>query len=218
VQGFFSVPVDHLHALNELARHFGTYDPTSLVVVSPDLGYAKPAAAFARRLGVPVAAGAEQRFSDDRVQISAIIGEVADRDVIVVDDEITKGSTVLELLDRLREQKVRSVRVACTHGLFSGGALARLADQPDIDEIMCTDAVPVRDGVPKLHVLSIAPAMAEAIRRIHPDQCQVLCHVMAGRTPRPPPTSSSSPYAGPAGSAVLGRCTAERLNMSGYSS
>lgn len=118
VHGFFSVPVDHLHALAELAGHFRRYDLTNLVVVSPDLGYAKAAAAFARRMGRPVAAGAKQRFSDDRVRISSIIGEVADRDIVVLDDEIAKGSTVLELLERLREQKVRSVRV-CTHGLFS---------------------------------------------------------------------------------------------------
>lgn len=169
VQGFFSVPVDHLHALVELADHFQKYDPTNLVVVSPDLGYAKAAAAVARRLGVPVAAGAKQRFSDDRVRISAVIGDVADRDVVVLDDEIAKGSSVLELLERLREQKVRSVRVACTHGLFSSGALTRLSEQAEIEEIVCTNTVPipVEKRVPKLNVLSIAPALAEAIRRIH---------------------------------------------------
>src|SRR5947208_4210580 len=105
VHGFFSVPVDHLHALRELAAHFRGSDLSSAVVVSPDLGNAKSAAAFARLLGVPVAAGAKQRFPDDRVVISAIIGDVAGRDVIVLDDEIAKGSTVLELLDRLREHK-----------------------------------------------------------------------------------------------------------------
>lgn len=169
VHGFFSVPVDHLHALGELARHFRNGDLSNSVVVSPDLGYAKPASAFARLLGVPVAAGAKQRFADDRVVISAIIGDVAGRDVIVLDDEIAKGSTVLELLERLREQGVRSIRVACTHGLFTGGALDRLADQPDVDEIVSTNTVPdlVGGHKPKLTVLSIAPSLAEAIRRIH---------------------------------------------------
>ena len=113
------------------------------MVVSPDLGNAKEAAAFARLLGMPVAAGAKQRFADDRVAISAVIGEVADRDVIVLDDEIAKGSTVLELLDHLRERRVRSIRVACTHGLFAGGALERLAAQPDVLEIVCTNTVPI---------------------------------------------------------------------------
>jgi ribose-phosphate pyrophosphokinase len=169
VHGFFSVPVDHLHALRELAGHFRQYDLTNTTVVSPDLGNAKEAAHFARLLGVRVAAGAKQRFADDRVSISSVIGDVADRDVIVLDDEIAKGSTVIELLGRLRELGVRSIRVACTHGLFSNGALKRIGDQPDVLEIVCTNTVPVpsEERTPKLVVLSIAPALAEAIRRIH---------------------------------------------------
>ncbi|MER7890537.1 ribose-phosphate pyrophosphokinase [Micromonospora sp. NPDC094482] len=169
VHGFFSVPVDHLHALRELARHFRRYDLSNSVVVSPDLGNAKEAAAFARMLGTPVAAGAKQRFSDDKVTISAVIGDVADRDVIVLDDEIAKGSTVVELMEHLRELKVRSIRLACTHGLFSSDALGRLSDQEGVLEIVCTNTVPipVAKRVPKLQVLSVAPALAEAMRRIH---------------------------------------------------
>jgi ribose-phosphate pyrophosphokinase len=169
VHAFFSIPVDHLHALRELARHFQPYDLSNAVVVSPDLGNAKSASAFARILDVPVAAGAKQRFADDRVVISSVIGDVAGRDVIVLDDEIAKGSTLLELLDRLREVGVNSIRVACTHGVFSDGALHRLNEQPDISEIVCTNTVPIgkEKWVPKLEVLSIAPAIAEAIRRIH---------------------------------------------------
>lgn len=169
VHGFFSVPVDHLHALRELAGHFARYDLPDGVVVSPDLGNAKSASAFARILGLPVAAGAKQRFDDRRVSISSVIGDVTDRDVIVLDDEIARGSTVFELLDRLRENKARSIRIACTHGLFSDGALDRLADQSDVIEIVCTNTVPIPADkrVDKLHVLSVAPALAEAIRRIH---------------------------------------------------
>ena len=169
VHGFFSVPVDHLHALRELAAHFGQCDLGNAVVVSPDLGNVKEAAAFARLLGTAVAAGAKQRFSDDRVTISSIIGEVAGKDVIVLDDEIAKGSTVIELLERLRERNARSVRVACTHGLFSAGALARLDAQPDVIEIVCTNTVPIatEKRTPKLKILPVAPALAEAMRRIH---------------------------------------------------
>ncbi|MDX6328088.1 MAG: ribose-phosphate pyrophosphokinae [Streptomycetaceae bacterium] len=169
VHGFFSVPVDHLHALRELAEHFRGYDLSNTTVVSPDLGNAKEAAAFARLLGVQVAAGAKQRFADDQVTISTVIGDVAGRDVIVLDDEIAKGSTVLELLERLRELGTRSIRVACTHGLFAGGALKRLSDQPDVLEIVCTNTVPIPSGdrTDKLRILSIAPALAEAVRRIH---------------------------------------------------
>ncbi len=169
VHGFFSVPVDHLHALRELAAHFQPYDLSNTVVVSPDLGNAKAATAFARILGVPVAAGAKQRFSDDQVVITDIIGDVRGRDVIVLDDEIAKGSTVFELLDRLRERGAGQIRVACTHGLFSSNALDRLEAQEDVLEVVCTNTVPIgkEKRVPKLEVLSIAPALAEAIRRIH---------------------------------------------------
>ena len=166
VHGFFSVPVDHLHALRELSEHFRGRDLSRAVVVSPDLGYAKSAAAFARRLGLPVAAGAKERISDTKVMIAAIIGDVAGRDVIVLDDEIARGTTVFELLDLLREQEVRSVAVACTHGLFADGALDKLA-AADVTEIVCTNSAPVPADHPKLHVLSVAPALAEAINRIH---------------------------------------------------
>jgi ribose-phosphate pyrophosphokinase len=170
VHGFFSVPVDHLHALRELADHYRQRDLSRAVVLSPDLGYAKSAAAFARRLGLPVAAGAKQRLSDSQVSISAIIGEVADRDVIIVDDEIARGTTVLELLSVLRRQEVRSISVACTHGLFAGGALEKLAAAEDVTDIVSTNSVPVPVNHPKLTVLSVAPALAEAIRRTHDGQ------------------------------------------------
>jgi ribose-phosphate pyrophosphokinase len=169
VHGFFSVPVDHLHALRELAAYFRQYDLSNTTVVSPDLGNAKEAAHFARILGVGVAAGAKQRFSDDRVVISSVIGDIEGRDIIVLDDEIAKGSTVLELLSKLRELGARSVRVACTHGLFTSGALKRIGDQPGVLEIVCTNTVliPASEITPQLTVLSIAPALAEAMRRIH---------------------------------------------------
>ena len=169
VHGFFSVPVDHLNALRELAAHFRTRDLSNTVVVSPDLGYAKSAAAFARRLGLPVAAGSKERHGDSEVTISAIIGDVTGKDVIVIDDEIARGSTLTELLERLREQDAQTIRVACTHGLFADGALGKLAAQPDVAEVVCTNTVPMPEHKrdPKLKVLSIASAMAEAIRRIH---------------------------------------------------
>ena len=169
VHGFFSVPVDHLHALRELASHFRGQDLSNTIVVSPDLGNAKAAAAFARRLGLPVAAGAKQRMSDEQVVISSIIGEVSGRDVIVLDDEIARGSTIVELLERLRERDVRSVRVACTHGLFADGALARIEAAPEVAEVVCTNTVPIPEQLlgGKLTVISLAPALAEAIRRIH---------------------------------------------------
>ncbi len=169
VHGFFSVPVDHLNALRELAGHFRRHDLSGAVVVSPDLGNAKSAAAFARLLGLPVAAGAKQRISDHEVAITSIIGDVDRRDVIVLDDEIARGTTIMELLARLREHGVSSVRIACTHGLFCDGALEKIAAEPEVREIVCTNTVPVSGRLQhgKLTVLSVAPALAETIRRIH---------------------------------------------------
>jgi ribose-phosphate pyrophosphokinase len=169
VHGFFSVPVDHLHALRELAGHFRTGELANSIVVAPDLGYAKEATRFARLLGLPVAAAAKQRLSDEKVEISSIIGDVRGRDVVVLDDEIARGSTILELLDQLKRHEVSSVRVACTHGLFTDGALARIAARDEVTEIVCTDTVPIppthRGG--KLTILSVAAPLAEAMRRIH---------------------------------------------------
>jgi ribose-phosphate pyrophosphokinase len=89
--------------------------------------------------------------------------------VIVLDDEIARGSTILELLDRLRERDVRSVRVACTHGLFTEGALQRIEAAPEVIEVVTTNTVPIPEKLlgGKLTVISLASALAEAIRRIH---------------------------------------------------
>jgi ribose-phosphate pyrophosphokinase len=169
VHGFFSVPVDHLHALREIAGHFRHQDLANTVVVSPDLGNAKQAAALARMLGLPVAAGAKERLNDEKVTITSIIGDVAGRNVIVLDDEIARGTTIIELLGKLREQGAQSVRIACTHGLFCDGALKRISAWPQVEQIVCTNTVAISDSEQdeKLHVISVAPALAEAIRRIH---------------------------------------------------
>ncbi len=169
VHGFFSMPVDHLNALQVLAGHFRGRDLAGTVVVSPDLGNAKSATQFARLLGLPVAAGSKQRLRDDRVVIDTIVGEVAGKDVIIMDDEIATGGTIIELLERLRERRVGRIALVCTHGLFTGPAIERLRAQPDIAEIVTTNTVPLPADkhLPNLQVLSIAPLLGEAIRRIH---------------------------------------------------
>ena len=169
VHGFFSVPVDHLHALREIAAHFSGQDLSNTVVVSPDLGNAKSAAALARILDLPVAAGAKERLTDDRVMITSIIGDVAGHDVIVLDDEIARGTTMIELLNRLSEHGAGTVRIACTHGLFCDGALKRISARPEVLQVVCTNTVAISESErsEKLHVISVAPALAEAIRRIH---------------------------------------------------
>jgi len=169
VHGFFSVPVDHLSAVLELAAHFRRKDLSNTVVVSPDLGNAKVAAEFARNLGLDVAAGSKQRQSDDSVVIDRIVGDVKGRDVIVLDDEIATAGSIIELLRVLRKEGVRQISIACTHGLFTGPAIERLKQEPDVVEIVTTNTVPLppEKQLPNIVTRSVAPLFAEAVHRIH---------------------------------------------------
>ena len=169
VHGFFSVPVDHLNALNVIAEHFQPRDLSNTVVVSPDLGNAKSATQFARLLGLPVAAGSKRRLADDKVVIDAIVGDVDGKDIIVLDDEIATGGSMLELIDRLDSRKVGHISIACTHGIFSGKAIERFSNTSRIDEIVTTNTVPIppEKRLPNMTVLSIAPLLAQAIHNIH---------------------------------------------------
>lgn len=167
VHGFFSMPVDHLTALGELAEHYRAKDLTNTIVVSPDFGNAKTASQFARLLGLPVAAGSKQRKADDKVVIDTIVGDVAGKRAIVLDDEIATGGSIIELMDKLEEFGVTEASVACTHGLFAGKAVERLRSHPSITEVVTTDTVPAPADWPELKVRSVAPLFAEAIARIH---------------------------------------------------
>jgi ribose-phosphate pyrophosphokinase len=171
VHGFFHIPVDHLNALNIFSAHFRDRDLANTVVVSPDLGNAKSASHLARLLNLPVAAGSKRRIDDEHVVIDRIVGDVSGRNVILLDDEIANGGTMLEMLRLLRENRVGSIAVACTHGLFTGSAIQRLSRQPDVQEVVTTNTVPLSpektQALPQLRVLSVAPLLAEAIQRIH---------------------------------------------------
>ncbi|HEY9294315.1 MAG TPA: ribose-phosphate diphosphokinase [Microlunatus sp.] len=169
VHGFFSIPVDHLSAVAELADHFKQTDLTDTVVVSPDLGNAKVATQLARRLGLPVAAGSKRRLADDTVVIDNIVGDVQGKNVIVFDDEIATAGSIVELLRKLRSEGAQQVSLACTHGLFTGPAIDRLKGEPDIAEIVITNTVPLapEKRLPNMVTRSVAPLFAEAVRRIN---------------------------------------------------
>jgi ribose-phosphate pyrophosphokinase len=167
VHGFFKVPTDHLTAHGEFVRHFRKRDLSKTIVLAPDIGHAKQAAKLARALGVGVAAGDKERLADDSVRVSSIIGDVADKDVILFDDEIATGGSVVAIIELLRKEKIRKVTLACTHGLFSGPAIERLRNIPEIDEIVTTNTVPFppEKRLPNMTILSVGPIFGEAIRR-----------------------------------------------------
>lgn len=169
VHGFFTMPIDHLTALEVLAGHFRSRDLSNCVVVSPGFGNAKIAGDFAHRLGVPMAAGSKRRLTDDRVVIDTIVGEVGGRDVIVLDDEIATAGSIMELVRVLQSKDVGRIAIACTHGLFTGKAVERLRAEPAIAEVVCTNTVPLMpdNDLSCLTQLSVAPLFAEAVRRIN---------------------------------------------------
>ena len=170
VHGFFSVPTDPITArmlfLEYLQRR--ELDPQTTVVVSPDMGRAESASRFADDLGLPVATASKTRISDTEVRISGLIKRQIKgfSHALIYDDEIATGGSVVELSKYLIESGIKTVTLICTHGLFLGDALKRIAAIPQIVEIITTDTVhrPKKKRPSTMTVLSVAPAFAEAIR------------------------------------------------------
>jgi ribose-phosphate pyrophosphokinase len=170
VQGFIRVPSDHLTARSILVDYFRTRpDAADHVVLAPDAGEVKDAAGFAKRLGAPLAIIDKRRFGDDEMPRAVhLVGEVRSKRVIIVDDEIATGGTVLEAADFARREGARDVSVAAVHGVLSGRAVERIRGSA-ITEVVITDSIPLppdkRD--PRITVLSVASLLAEAIARVH---------------------------------------------------
>jgi len=171
VHGFFSMPADPLTARGLFANHFRprNYTSADTVVVAPDVGGAKSSARLARMLDLPVASANKERISDSEVQISGLIGGQVKgfRRALVHDDEIATGGSVLELCNLLVEQGIEEISLVCSHGLFLGDALQRIAAVPQIREIVTTDTVPrdERDQPDNMVILSTAPVFGGAIRQ-----------------------------------------------------
>lgn len=168
VHGFFSVPTDPLTARLEFEAYFRQKGLEEGIVVAPDAGGAKSALRFAQSLGMPVAAGNKERVSDTQVRISGLVGKTVRgfKTAIIYDDEISTGSSVVQLSQVLAENGVQDIYVVCTHGVFVGGALGRLAALPHIREVVATDTVVMtpQPVSPPLTILSVAGVFADAIR------------------------------------------------------
>jgi ribose-phosphate pyrophosphokinase len=171
VQGFFNIPVDELTALTILARYFkGKGD--GLVVVAPDLGAAKRARNFAQLLNAPLAVMEKRRLgNNEKTEVMRVIGEVQGRRAVVVDDEIDTAGTLLETVDALTSAGVAEVVGCATHPILSGTAVERI-ERSSLKELVVTDTVPLppQKRLPNMTVLSVAPLLGEAIRRIHTGQ------------------------------------------------
>lgn len=167
VHGFFSVPTDHLTAHSVFIKHFKQQDLSNTVIVSPDIGNAKRAAKLAHSLGLPLAIGQKQRISDENVSIGNVLGDVQGKRVIIFDDEIATGGTIVELAGHLRHSGAGEISIATTHGLFLKKAKKRLDGLEDIREVVTTNTVPIKPKKcpDKLVTLDVGHIFGEVIRR-----------------------------------------------------
>jgi ribose-phosphate pyrophosphokinase len=172
IQGFFSVPVDHMTALQLFATHFRDLGLTGdgVVAVAPDAGRANQAVRFAEMIEGSFAIMHKMRVAADHVEVTEVTGKVRDKIAIVGDDVSTTGGTLVAGAQALKEHGASEVNVFVTHALFSDAALELIGDS-DIDRIVVTDSIPVdpRKRPDNMTVLSVSGLLAEAIMNVFAD-------------------------------------------------
>ena len=171
LQGFFDVPVDHLYAAPVFTAHYKKKKLQDLVVVAPDVGSAKMARGFAKRLNGSLAIIDKRRPAANVAEVVNVVGEVEGRDCLIPDDMIDTAGTVSEAARALKELGAKDIYVCATHALLSGPAVERLSNAP-IKEVAVTNSIllPESRMFPQLQVLSVAELLAKAIRFTHADQ------------------------------------------------
>ena len=168
IQGFFDIPVDHLYAAPVFTAYFRTKQLHDLVVVAPDVGSAKMARGFAKRLGASFAIIDKRRPAANVSEVLNVVGEVDGRTCLITDDMIDTGGTIAQAVQALKDRGARSVYVAATHALLSGEAVARLSAAP-LEELVVTNTIHIPESkrFDRLKVLSVADLLARAITYIH---------------------------------------------------
>jgi ribose-phosphate pyrophosphokinase len=169
IQGFFTMPVDELTALSLLCQYFQKKNIANLVVVATDIGISKRARDFAAKLNAPLAIMEKRRLGNgDATETLNVIGEVQRMCALTVDDEIDTAGSLFNTVNTLLEHGANEVYACCTHPVFSGSAIQKIASSP-VKEVVVTDTIPVTGNkkLDKITVLPIAPLLGEAIHRIH---------------------------------------------------
>jgi ribose-phosphate pyrophosphokinase len=171
IQGFFNIPVDHLLGVPILANYFQGKNLTDLVVVSPDHGGVIRARRLAERLEAPLAIIDKRRPEPNVSEVMSIIGKVAGKTAIIIDDIIDTAGTIALATEAILERGAKEVYACCTHPVLSGPALERI-ENSGIKQLIATDTIPLKPEkmLDKIEVLSVAPVIGEAIYRIHHEQ------------------------------------------------
>ena len=173
IQGFFDIPLDHLKAEPIILDYIREQHWANPIVVAPDTGGAKTAYGYSRKLKCGLAIVAKQRTGDSTVDAFSVVGDVTDCDVIMIDDMTATGGTLSAAAALLREHGARSVHAFVSHFPLTAKGMERLMQESQLDELVVTDSIPLREGFDpaklpfKLTVLSVAPLIGEAIKRIH---------------------------------------------------
>ena len=165
IQGFFNIPVDHLYASSIFIPYLQSLNLGDITLASPDTGGAKRSAAYAKFLNTDLVICFKQRKKAGSIESMQVIGDVEGKDIVLVDDIIDTAGTITKAADLMTEQGAKSVRVVCTHAVFSGKALERL-ENSSITEVIIADTLP-RESHGKITVLSTAKLFADVIDRIH---------------------------------------------------
>jgi ribose-phosphate pyrophosphokinase len=168
IQGFFDIPVDHLYAITELSTYFVDKKLKDLTVVSPDVGGVKMARAYAKILNAPLAIVDKRREGPRQVSVMNIIGDVKDQNVVIVDDMISTGGSLVEAAAALKKAGALDIYACVVHPVLAGDAVEKINNSV-IKELVVSDSIPTEDKktCTKLKVLSVSSMLAEAIKRTH---------------------------------------------------
>lgn len=166
IQGFFDIPVDNLYGsivFNDYikAKHF-----KNAIIGSPDIGGVARARSVAKHLGLDIVIVDKRREKANESEVMNIIGDVKDKEVILVDDIIDTAGTIVKAAEALKEKGAKSVMACCTHAVLSGKAYERIASGV-LDELVVTDTIPLKEQLPNIKVLSVTLVFAEVIRRVY---------------------------------------------------
>jgi len=171
IQGFFDIPLDHLFAINTFVDYVTHNRIKDLVVVSPDVGGIKMARAYAKRFNAHLAIVDKRRVNDRDTVAMNILGDVKGKNVLIVDDLVATAGSLVEAVKALKDHGAKEIRAVITHPILSGPALDRIANS-DLKELVVTNTIPLAPDKKhrKVKVLSVAPVLGEAIRRIHNEE------------------------------------------------
>ncbi len=171
IQGFFDIPLDHLYAINTFVEYFEKKHVENLVVVSPDVGGIKMARAYSKRLKADLAIVDKRRINDRQAEVMNIMGEVSGKNVVIVDDIVATAGSLVEAASALKNAGAKDIYATITHPVLCGPAVERITASP-LKELVVTDTIPIEESkmIGKIKVLSLAPLLASAIKRIHDEE------------------------------------------------